>query len=221
MYDPVEARKPRAVMENTMKKNTTAVAQEINEEGNKARRVKEPSQRVAGMKAAAKRGEERLANGARKFGNGTKSVAREVVSDIAAGGVGLATTVIAGDLINRSLALGVNMIDAQMGKKNPHTVTIKKGFGHKTMSEADYLNALAKGKKFKGVESDYWLLNHRDQVNTGLAAASYAAGGALGLGAGIATRTTMKATLGGNPSVKKEMEALHQQATSNDPEVYE
>lgn len=198
---------------------TETVADEIDNE-NRARKVKIPSQRMEGMKKVMKRGEERLASGAKKFGNGTKSVAKEVVADVAAGGVGLATSIVAGDLINRSLALGLNIIDDQLGKKHPHTVTVKKGLGHKTMSEAEYLNALYKGIKFKEIQSNYWLLNHRDQVNNGIAITSYAAGGALGLGASIATRTTMKRTLSGNPGVETE-EALHQQATSDDPEVYE
>ena len=164
--------------------------------------------RVLGMEKHAKgsaAGAGRLAkSGAKAIGRGATSLTREVIADTAAGAVGLVTTMAVGNLVNSSLCDAVNIVDREIGKRHPRTVEVQKAFGRrKTMSESDYFAALAKGKKFKKVKTNHFLLDHKPTVDTAVGAASYAMGAGAGVAAGLTTRATIKNQLVLNSQINK------------------
>lgn len=178
--------------------NNTATPQ------NHERAVKTAQQRRKGMDDAKKKAADAAAgagkalkSGAKAFGNGTKSVAREIVADAAGGAIGIVTTMAVGDLVNGALCNAINIVDNEVGKRNQRMVTVKKSFGrHKTMTEDAYYTALAKGKKFKEVETNHFLLDHKQVVDTAVGTVSYAMGAGCGIAAGTTTRKVVKGQLG-------------------------
>ena len=176
--------------------------------------------RVLGMEKHTKdaaAGAGRLAkSGAKAIGKGTTSLTREVIADAAGGAAGLITTMVVGGLVNRCLVDAVNMADYSYNKRNPHTVTVTKSFGRKkTITEAEYYKLLGKGKKFKGMEGNHWIVEHRDTVNDALAGASYAMGAGAGVAAGLTTRSAVKGQLVANSRINK---AVRQALDGNDYE---
>ena len=171
---------------------------------NHERVAKTPKQRSEGVANAKKRAEaaaagagKALKSGAKTLGNGTKSVAREIVADAAGGAIGIVTTMAVGNLVNGALCGAINIVDNEVGKRNPRMVTVKKSFGRrKTMTEEAYFTALAKGKKFKEVNTNHFLLDHKQTVDTAVGAASYAMGAGVGVAAGTTTRKVVKGQLG-------------------------
>ena len=198
--------------QNINKVNTTAqgnVEEEATVENtatpqNHERKVKTAQQKQQGMVEAKKKAEaaaagagKALKSGAKALGNGTKSVLREVVADAAGGAVGIVTTMAVGNLVNNALCGAINIVDNEIGKRNPRMVTVKKSFGRrKTMTEEAYYSALAKGKQFKEVETNHFLLDHKQTVDTAVGAASYAMGAGCGITAGTTTRKVVKGQLG-------------------------
>lgn len=178
--------------------NNTATQQ------NHERKVKTSQQRQQGMAEAKQKAADAagvagkvLKSGARAIGNGTKSVAREIVADAAGGAIGIVTTMAVGNLVNGALCGAINIVDNEVGKRNPRMVTVKKSFGRqKTMTEETYFTALAKGKKFKEVETNHFLLDHKQTIDTAVGAASYAMGAGCGIAAGTTTRKIVKGQLG-------------------------
>ena len=178
--------------------NNTATQQ------NHERKVKTTQQRQQGMAEAKKKAADAagvagkaLKSGAKAFGNGTKSIAREIVADAAGGAIGIVTTMAVGNLVNGALCSAINIADNEIGKRNPRMVTVKKSFGRrKTMTEDTYYAALAKGKKFKEVETNHFLLEHKETVDTAVGVASYAMGAGVGVAAGTTTRKVVKGQLG-------------------------
>ena len=200
-------------------KNNTAAAQEEATVNNTAtpqnheRAVKTPSQRAKGVndaKKAAVAAGTALKSGAKAVGNGTRSVLREVVADAAGGAIGIVTTMTVGNLVNGALCSAINIADNEIGKRNPRMVTVKKSFGRrKTMTEDAYYTALAKGKKFKEVESNHFLLDHKQTIDTAVGVASYAMGAGVGVAAGTTTRKVVKGQLGYvDPKQQKVLEEI-------------
>lgn len=186
--------------------NNTATAQ------NHERVVKKSQQRQKGMTDAKKKkaeaavagAEKALKSGAKVLGNGTKSVAREIVADAAGGAVGIITTMMVGNIVNSSLCDAVNIVDREIGKRHPRTVEVQKAFGRrKVMSEADYFAALSKGKKFKGVTTNHFLLENKQAVDTAVGTASYTMGAGAGVAAGLTTRSMVKNQLVLNSQINK------------------
>ena len=181
--------------------NTTAQEESTVEntatQQNHERKSKTHKQRVEDMKKCASGAGTALKSGAKTLGNGTKSIAREIVADAAGGAIGIVTTMAVGNLVNGALCGAINIADNEIGKRNPRVVTVKKSFGRrKTMSESDYFEALAKGKKFKEVETNHFLLDHKQTVDTAVGAASYVMGAGVGVAAGTTTRKVVKGQLG-------------------------
>jgi len=214
--------KAKSRMEITMAQNTnnTAAAQGQSEEAvvnntatqqNHERAVKTPKQRNEGVANAKKRAlataagtRKALKSGAKAFGNGTKSVAREVVADAAGGAVGIITTMVVGNIVNGSLCDAVNIVDSELGKRHPRMVTVKKSFGRrKTMTEGEYYKALTKGKHFKEVETNHFLIDHKQVVDTAVGTVSYAMGAGAGVAAGLTTRSMVKNQLVLNSQINK------------------
>ena len=227
MYDPVEAnsREPHEVImaQNTINtaaaQATAAQAEEATVSNtataqNHERVVKTAQQKQQGMAEAKKKAEaaaagarKALKSGAKTLGNGTKSIAREIVADAAGGAIGIVTTMAVGNLVNGALCGAINIVDNEVGKRNPRMVTVKKSFGRrKTMTEDAYYTALAKGRKFKEVETNHFLLDHKQTVDTAVGAASYAMGAGCGIAAGTTTRKVVKGQLGYTD--RKQQEAL-------------
>lgn len=193
--------------------NNTAAAQGQAEEAvvnntatqqNHERAVKTPKQRNEGVVNAKKRAEaaaagagKALKSGAKTLGNGTKSIAREIVADAAGGAIGIVTTMAVGNLVNGALCSAINIADNEIGKRNPRMVTVKKSFGRrKTMTEDKYFRALSKGKKFKEVETNHFILDHKQTIDTAVGVSSYAMGAGVGVAAGTTTRKVVKGQLG-------------------------
>lgn len=226
MYDPVEVynQEPHEVImaQNTVKENTAAQGTQEEKEqqipntatpDNHERKSKTPSQRTKGVndakKAAAVTGTA-LKSGAKAIENGTKSVLREVIADAAGGATGIITTMVVGGIVNKSLCDAVNIVDNELGKRHPRMVTVKKSFGRrKTMTEDAYYTALAKGKKFKEVETNHFLLEHKQTVDTAVGVASYVMGTGCGIAAGTTTRKAVKGQLGYvDPKQKKVLDDI-------------
>jgi hypothetical protein len=164
--------------------------------------------RVLGMEKHAKgtvAGAGRLAkSGAKAIGRGTTSLTREVVADAAGGAAGIVTTMIVGGVVNRCLVDAANMVDYHIDQKHPHTFTVTKKFGRKaTLSEGEYYKALAKGKKYKKVVGNDWIVNHRKTIDNGLATASYTMGAGAGVAAGLTTRAAIKNQMVLNSRINK------------------
>jgi len=175
---------------------------------NHERAAKNHQQRLKGMEKHAKEaaaGAGRLAkSGAKAIGKGTTSLTREVIADAAGGAAGLVTTMVVGGLVNRCLVDAANMVDYHIDQKRPHSFTVTKSFGRKeTLSEGDYYKALAKGKKFKQVVGNDWVVDHRKAIDNGLATASYAMGAGAGVAAGLTTRSMVKGQLVANSQINK------------------
>ena len=200
------------------KTNTAAVntTEDVNEENptvgkttkGPERQPKTFKDRVLGMEKHAKgtaAGAGRLAkSGAKAIGRGTTSLTREVIADAAGGAAGIITTMIVGNIVNSSLCDAVNIIDREIGKRHPRTVEVQKAFGRrKVMSEADYFAALSKGKKFKGVNTNHFLLDNKQAVDTAVGTASYAMGAGAGVAAGLTTRSMVKNQLVLNSQINK------------------
>nr|DAH21023.1 MAG TPA: hypothetical protein [Caudoviricetes sp.] len=181
---------------------------------NHERVVKTPKQRSEGVANAKKRAEataaaprKALKSGAKTLGNGTKSIAREIVADAAGGAIGIVTTMAVGNLVNGALCSAINIADNEIGKRNPRMVTVKKSFGRrKTMTEDKYFRALSKGKKFKEVETNHFILDHKQTIDTAVGVTSYAMGAGVGVAAGTTTRKVVKGQLGYTD--RKQQEAL-------------
>ena len=233
MYDPVEAnsREPHEViMANQNTVNATAQAEEATVKNtatsqNHERVAKTPKQRSEGVANAKKKAEaaaagtrKALKSGAKAFGNGTKSVVREVVADAAGGAVGIVTTMAIGSLVNGALCDAINIADNEIGKRNPRMVTVKKSFGRrKTMTEGEYYKALAKGKKFKEVETNHFLIDHKQTVDSAVGAASYLMGAGVGVAAGTTTRKAVKGQLGYvDPRQQKVLNDIKRTLSGND-----
>ena len=199
--------------------NNTATAQ------NHERVVKKSQQRQKGMTDAKKKkaeaavagAEKALKSGAKAFGNGTKSVVREIVADAAGGAIGIVTTMAVGSLVNGALCDAINIADNEVGKRNPRMVTVKKSFGRrKTMTEGEYYKALTKGKKFKEVETNHFLIDHKQTVDTAVGAVSYAMGAGVGVAAGTTTRKVVKGQLGYvDPKQQKVLEEIKRTLSGN------
>ncbi len=233
MYDPVEAesREPHEViMANQNTVNTAAQGQTEEAEAvvnntatpqNHERAVKNPQQRQKGMNDAKKKAEaagKALKSGAKTLGNGTKSIAREIVADAAGGAIGIVTTMAIGNLVNGALCGAINIVDNEVGKRNPRMVTVKKSFGRqKTMTEEAYFTALAKGKKFKEVNTNHFLIDHKQTVDTAVGAVSYAMGTGCGIAAGTTTRKVVKGQLGYvDPRQQKVLDEIKRTLSGND-----
>ena len=195
------------------KTNNTTSAAQVNEEAtvnntatpqNHERKVKTAQQRQQDMAKAKQKAADAadvvgkaLKNRVKAIGNGTKSVAREIVADAAGGAIGIVATMAVGQLVNNALCEAVNIVDNEVGKRNPRMVTVKKSFGcRKTMTEGEYYKALTKGKHFKEVETNHFLLDHKQKVDTALGTVSYAMGAGAGIAAGATTRKVVKGQLG-------------------------
>ena len=191
---------------------------------NHERVVKTAQQKQQGMAEAKKKAEaaaagagKALKSGAKTLGNGTKSIAREIVADAAGGAIGIVTTMAVGNLVNGALCSAINIVDNEVGKRNPRMVTVKKSFGRrKTMTEDAYYAALAKGKKFKEVETNHFLIDHKQTVDTAVGAVSYAMGAGVGVAAGTTTRKVVKGQLGYvDPKQQKVLEEIKRTLSGN------
>ena len=198
-------------MNNTAAVNSTTQDNEnpvVGKTNGPERQPKTFKDRVLGMEKHAKgtaAGAGRLAkSGAKAIGRGTTSLTREVVADAAGGAAGIVTTMLVGGVVNRCLVDAANMVDYHIDQKHPHTFTVTKKFGRKaTLSEGEYYKALAKGKKYKKVAGNDWIVNHRKAIDNGLATASYAMGAGAGVAAGLTTRSMVKNQLVLNSQINK------------------
>ena len=127
------------------------------------------------------------------------------------------TTMAVGNLVNGALCSAINIVDNEVGKRNPRMVTVKKSFGRrKTITEDAYYAALAKGKKFKEVETNHFLIDHKQTVDTAVGAVSYAMGAGVGVAAGTTTRKVVKGQLGYvDPKQQKVLEEIKRTLSGN------
>lgn len=219
----------KEIKTNTAATNTAAQVEEATVTNtatpqNHERVVKTAQQKQQGMAEAKKKAEaaaagagKALKSGAKTLGNGTKSIAREIVADAAGGAIGIVTTMAVGNLVNGALCSAINIVDNEVDKRNPRMVTVKKSFGRrKTMTEDAYYAALAKGKKFKEVETNHFLIDHKQTVDTAVGAVSYAMGAGVGVAAGTTTRKVVKGQLGYvDPKQQKVLEEIKRTLSGN------
>lgn len=96
------------------------------------------------------------------------NVANNMLSATIAVTAGVVVSNTAEDIINNTIISTVAVADKVYYKyTGTGTVDVKKMLGWKTMTDSQYIEKVARGKKFKDVRPNHWCNQHAREINTG------------------------------------------------------